>query len=96
MKEKLDKFLDNMQENDAKNIEYEWRLVKPSKKDSIKGFIISLIFFLVSLLLMYSSLLGIFVIIIAFCIMVYFGYNLFSKVGIGMPKRVPKVSEEEE
>ena len=49
MKEKLDKFLDNMQENDVKNIEYEWRLVKPSKKDSIKGFIISLIFFLVSL-----------------------------------------------
>lgn len=86
--------LEKAKNDDLEEIEYEWKLVKPSQENSLKGFIISLIFFIVCILLILHSLLGVLITIFDFFIMIYYGYNLISKVGMGMPKRVPVEKED--
>lgn len=85
----LDKFLDGYESYSNNNVRYKKIYVKPKKSKCIVGFGFSCIL-LVILLFMFVFDLLYFVIFIGVLLnALYYGINLFTEKGIGMPKRVP-------
>ena len=95
MKDKMDGFLKYVQEKGAEQTEYERVVVKPSKGKAVVGFIISLLFFIVCLMLLLGTTVGYVLLIMDFIVLVYYGTNAFTKKGLGMYQYVPVEKEEE-
>lgn len=90
----VDKFLDLYEKED--NYRYKKIYVRPSKFKSIVGFIFSLIF-LILLFTLFTPKPIYFVLLLGdLLIVLYYGCNLFTKNGIGLPKKVLVYEDDEE
>lgn len=90
----VDKFLDNYESISNNQVRYKRIYQRPSKFKSFVGFVFSVVL-LIMLLFMFVFKLLYFVIIIGVSIaVIYFGVNLFTDKGIGLPKNVPVVEED--
>lgn len=91
----VDKFLDNYEAISNNRVRYKRIYQKPSKFKSIIGFIFSIIL-TIMMLLMFVAKLMYFVLLLGVILTgVYYGINLFTEKGIGLPKRIP-INENED
>lgn len=90
----VDKFLEFYSKED--NYKFKTIYVRPSKFKSIVGFIFSVIFLI--LLLTLFTLKGFYFLLLIgdLLIVFYYGCNLFTKNGIGLPKNVLVYEDNEE
>ena len=91
----IDKFLDSYEKNNVEK-KYVRVIVKPSKGKAIFGFIVSLILLIVLLTLFSLTFMYFLFLIGDLLIVIYYGINVFTEKGIGLPKtvEVPYLSEE--
>jgi len=89
----VDKFLDAYESQNTKNVEYVRTFKRPSKVKSIFGFIVSLIFFVILIRLFTLQIVYFFLLIGDVLILIFYGINVFTKKGIGLPKMVVKENE---
>ena len=92
----LDRFLEGLTQEGNKKIYYEKVYERPSKARSIIGFIISLIVLIIIIGLFTLSVMYFVILIVNILLLVFFGVNTFTEKGIGLPKTIPYVIEEEE
>ena len=95
-KNNIDRFLDNIEKRSNKKVQYIKVYEKPTKAKCIIGFVFSLIF-MVILLGLFSFNLMYFVLLIG-CglVLVFFGVNLFTEKGFGLPKTIAVEVKEEQ
>ncbi len=83
----FDKFLDNYERANVKQ-EYEKVYQRPSKFKSIVGFSFSFIIFILLLFMFVFDWLYFFLLLFDVAICIFYGINLFTEKGIGLPKYV--------
>ncbi len=84
----IDKFLDRVEKEANKKIVYQRIYQRPSKAKSIIGFIASLAFFIVMLGLFSFSGFFFLLFISDIIILIFYGVNVFTEKGIGLPKTI--------
>lgn len=96
----VDKFLEGYDKYNNSNIRTEYRriYVKPSKLRSGFGFGFSLIFFILLLTMFTFNLVYFLLLFGSLIIVVYYGINLFTDKGIGLPRtvEVPIIEDEQD
>lgn len=94
----VDKFLEAYDKHSNKKTEYRRIIVKPSKAKCIFGFLFSLVFFLIVLSLFSFNFTYFIFFFGSLAVVLYYGINLFTEKGIGIPQtvEVPVVEDEEE
>ncbi len=91
----VDKFLDGYEYANSERKCYKRVYQKPSKIKAIIGFIFSLIFFIILIRLFVFKILYFIILIGDIVVCSYYGINLFTKKGIGLPKTVEVIVDEE-
>lgn len=84
----IDKFLDSYAKHGEKKTKTVRVVVKPSKLKCIGGFIFSLIIFIILLTFFTFNLTYFAMLIGDLLIMLYYGINLFTEKGFGLPRSV--------
>lgn len=95
-KNNLDRFLEGLTSEGNKKIAYDKVYERPSKAKSVIGFIISLIVLVILIGLFTLSVMYFVLIIGDVLLLVFFGVNAFTDKGIGLPKTIAYVVEDEE
>ena len=95
-KNNLDRFLEGLTSEGNKKITYDKVYERPSKAKSVIGFIISLIVLVILIGLFTLSVMYFVLIIGDVLLLVFFGVNAFTDKGIGLPKTIAYVVEDEE
>lgn len=92
----VDKFLDGYDKYSNKETELKKIYVKPTKFRSVIGFVFSALFFILLLTVFTFSLVYFLLLIGSLSVAVYYGLNLFTEKGMGLPRtvEVPVNSEE--
>ncbi len=92
----IDKFLEQYEAINEKNSRIEYRRIikKPKKFESVLGFAMS--FIVLIILLIFFNLTGLYFAILLFDLLflAYYGVNLFTKNGFGLPATVRVLNEE--
>ncbi len=83
----VDKFLDIYKRED--NYQYKTIYVKPSRFKCIVGFVVSVLFFILMLTFFTLKVLYFVVLLGDLVIVIYYGLNLFTEKGFGLPKNIP-------
>ncbi len=91
----VDKFLDGYDKYNSKNVELVKVYVKPTKIRSLFGFIFSLIFFIILITVFTLNLMYFILLFGSLAIVIYYGINLFTEKGIGLPRTVEVPVKEE-
>ena len=94
-KNNLDLFLEGLTKEGNKKVYYEKVYVRPSKFKSVLGFIASLIFLVILIGLFTFSVMYFVLLIGSILVFLFFTINAFTKKGIGLPKNIAYVVEEE-
>lgn len=92
----IDKFLDRYEDINNSNIRYKKVYQRPSKFKSLMGFIFSLFVLIILLSMFVFKLLYLILVIGVILTSLYYGINLFTKKGIGLPKSIPVEDEDRE
>jgi len=93
----IDKILNKIDEVGNKNYQYVRVYNKPGKVKSAIGFVASLIFLIIMIGLFSLNVMYFVLLIGSILIMLFFGINLFTEKGIGIPKTIRyEVKPEEE
>ncbi len=92
----IDKFLEGytVANRNVSNTTYKKSYQKPSKFKCIFGFIFSLIVFIILIRVFRTSILFFFILIGDLLCLIFYGVNLFTKKGIGIPKYVKDNKED--
>lgn len=85
----VDKFLDKYETITNNQVRYKKVYQRPSKVKSLMGFVFWGILFVLLLFMFVFSLLYLVIMILVFLAVLYYGINLFTEKGFGLPKRVP-------
>ena len=91
----VDKFLDVYDKNSNKKTEYRRIYVKPTKLRSLIGFVFGLIMFIIVLGFFAFDLMYFLLFFGCLIVTIYYGINLFTEKGIGLPRTVVVPVEEE-
>lgn len=91
----VDRFLDGYEYANSEKTCYKRVYQKPSKIKSIIGFIFSLIFLIILIRLFVFKILYFVILIGDLAVCSYYGINLFTKKGIGLPKTIEVIVDEE-
>ncbi len=93
----IDKIINKIDEVGNKNYQYVRVYNKPGKVKSAIGFVAALIFFIIMIGLFSWNVMYFVMLIGSVLIMLFFGINLFTKKGFGIPKTVRyEIKPEEE
>ncbi len=92
----VDKFLDIYDEQNSNGAQYQKIYVRPSKTASFIGFVVSLFIFIIILSIFSLNIMFFLMFFICLGVLLYYGINLFTKKGIGLPRTivVPKKYED--
>lgn len=91
----VDRFLDGYEYANSDRKYYKRVYQRPSKLKAIVGFGFSLIFFIILIRLFVFKLLYFVILLGDLAILAYYGINLFTKNGIGLPKTIEVIEQEE-
>lgn len=84
----VDKFLDVYDKQSTSNVEYKRIYVKPTKGASLLGFIVSLILFIIIVGFFSFSFMYFLLFFGCLVVVIYYGLNLFTEKGFGLPRTV--------
>ena len=95
-KNNLDLFLEGLTEEGRKKIVYEKTYVRPSKAKSIFGFILSLATLIILVGLLTFNVMYFVLLIGNILILIFFSINTFTEKGLGLPRTIAYVLDDEE
>lgn len=84
----VDKFLDGYEYANNERTVYKRVYQRPSKFKAICGFIFCLIFFIILVRFFVFKVLYFVILLFDIAVLSYYGINLFTKNGIGLPKTI--------
>ncbi len=92
----VDKFLDGYEQANNDKVIYKRVYQRPSKIKAIVGFVFSLIIFIILIRYFVFKLLYFVILLGDLSFLSYYGLNLFTEKGFGLPKTIPVIESAED